>query len=252
MVKTFNFDGDKFMIRQNLFSQLTALSLALGTANLIWVVPALAEQQQQERILTVTGQGTVPVPTTLTQVSLGVETQGKNADEVQQELAERSSAVVAFLRSRNVKKLTTTGISLQPIYSQEDERKIIGYVGRNTVNFRINTKESGKLIDEAVKAGATRISGIIFIATEEAIDTAEQEAIRIATLNAEKKAQAALGALNLVRRNIIKINISEAPWQQLQNLAYGGITNNVSNNVATPIVGGEQEVRASVTLQITY
>jgi uncharacterized protein len=252
MVKTFNFKGDKFMIRQNLFSQLTALSLALGTANLIWVAPALAEQQQQDRILTVTGQGTVPVPTTLTQVSLGVETQGKNADEVQEELAERSSAVVAFLRSRNVKKLTTTGISLQPVYSQEDERKIIGYVGRNTVNFRINTKESGKLIDEAVKAGATRINGIIFIATEEAIDTAEQEAIRIATLNAEKKAQAALGALNFVRRNIIKINIAEASWQQLQNLAYGGITNNVSNNVATPIVGGEQEVRASVTLQITY
>lgn len=252
MVKNFNFNGDKFMMRQNLFRQLMALSLALGTANLIWVAPALAEQQQQERILTVTGQGTVPVPTTLTQVSLGVETQGKNADEVQQELAERSSAVVAFLRSRNVKKLTTTGISLQPIYSQEDERKIIGYVGRNTVNFRINTKESSKLIDEAVKAGATRINGIIFIATEEAIDTAEQEAIRIATLNAEKKAQAALGALNLVRRNIIKINIAEAPWQQLQNLAYGGITNNVSNNVATPIVGGEQEVRASVTLQITY
>jgi len=242
------------MMRKTLFSQLTALSLALGTANLIWVAPVLAEeQQQQERILTVTGQGTVAIEATLAQVSLGVETQGENADEVQQKLAERSSAVVALLRSRNVKKLTTTGISLEPVYSQDRERKVIGYTGTNIVNFRINTEESGKLIDEAVKAGATRINSIGFIGTEDEIATAEQEAIRIATLNAQKKAQAALGALNFVRRNITRIIIADSEnSNNLRTTTFATTFTPSNGTFMTPIVGGEREIRASVTLQITY
>lgn len=75
--------------------------------------PVLAQEKQRMlRTLTVTGRGVEAIPATLAQVVLGVEVQAKTAQEAQQEVARRSSAVVALLKSRNVEKLQTTGITL--------------------------------------------------------------------------------------------------------------------------------------------
>ncbi|MCZ0905245.1 SIMPL domain-containing protein, partial [Microcoleus sp. HI-ES] len=87
------------------------------------------------RTLTVTGRGVEAIPTTQTQVRLGVEVQGKTAAEVQQEAARRSSAVVELLRSRQVEKLETAGITLNPIYSYENnQQRLTGYTATNTVS----------------------------------------------------------------------------------------------------------------------
>ena len=88
-------------------------SIALGILSLMFTPPAIA-QEPLLRTLTVTGQGSETIPTTLTQVQLGVEVQGRTAEEVQQEVARRSAAVVDLLRSRRVEKLETTGIRLSP------------------------------------------------------------------------------------------------------------------------------------------
>ena len=73
-------------------------------------------QEKVLRTVTVTGEGIERIPTTLTQVQLGVEIQGKTATEVQEQVAKRTTAVVEFLRSRRVEKLQTTGISLSLIH----------------------------------------------------------------------------------------------------------------------------------------
>ena len=78
--------------------------------------PAIA-QEKMLRTITVTGRGEESIATTLTLVRLGVEVQGKVAADVQQEAARRSSAVVDLLKSRNVEKLQTTGISLNPAFA---------------------------------------------------------------------------------------------------------------------------------------
>jgi hypothetical protein len=134
----------------------------------------------------------------MTQVRLGVEIQGKTAQEVQQQVAKRSQAVVQLLKARQVEKLATTGISLNPNYSYKDgKQNITGYSSTNTVSFRIDTEKSGTLLDEAIKAGATRIDGISFVASDEAIAQAQQQAIQKASEDAKKQADAALKALNL-------------------------------------------------------
>src|SRR5919202_7013798 len=66
------------------------------------------------RTLPVSGTGDVTIPTTMTQVRLGVEIQGKTAKDVQQQIAKRSQVVVELLKSRKVEKLETSGISLRP------------------------------------------------------------------------------------------------------------------------------------------
>jgi uncharacterized protein len=230
------------------------LPLLLGVLSLTMANPAMAEQQLA-RTVTVTGQGSEMIPTTLARVMLGVEVQGDTAEKVQQEAARRSSAVIELLRSRNITKLQTTGINLSPRYdySNNGEQKIIGYTASNSVSFQVANDRAGAIMDDAVKAGATRIDGVSFIADEGAIATAQRQAIREATQDAQAQAEAALSALGLTRKEVVNIQVNGATPPTpvfYQNDSLEART--AAAPSPTPVVGGEQEVQASVTLQISY
>jgi hypothetical protein len=187
-------------------------------------------------------------------VRLGVEIQGKTAQEVQQQVAQRSQAVVNLLKSRKVEKLQTTGISLNPNYTYSGGKQSInGYRGTNIVSFRMDTDKSGTLLDEVIKAGATRIDGVSFVAADDAIAQAQQQAIQKAADDAKKQADAALSALNLSQREVMGIQINNANSPQLLNYASPAALDAREQSVAkTPLVGGEQKIQQSVTLQIRY
>ena len=212
-------------------------------------------QEKLLRTLTVSGRGVETIPTTLTNVSLGVEVQGKTAQQVQQEVARRSSAVVTLLRSRNdVEKLQTTGITLNPIYSYNNNvQRLTGYSATNIVSFRVNTAEQvGTLLDDAVKAGATRIDGISFVASDPAIAAAQQQALREATQDAQKQANTVLSALNFTAKEVVSIQVNSAspPEPLIRYRTQQDVS--AASNVSTPVVGGEQLLEVSVTLQIRY
>lgn len=240
--------------RLNFRNLITALCLTLTLVSFAGLDPAVA-QEQRLRTLTVTGRGIEAIPTTQTQVRLGVEVQGKTAGEVQQEVARRSSAVVELLRSRQVEKLETAGISLSPDYSYENnQQRLIGYKATNTVTFRINTQSAGTLLDDAVNVGATRIDGVSFVAAESAIAQAQKQALKKATQDAQSQADAVLNALNFKRGEILSIQVNGASAPPPMNRrdfaeARGTVTFGL---FPTPVVGGEEQVEASVTLQISY
>ena len=237
--------------RINFASLLTALCLTLTLVSFVGLDAAVA-QEQRIRTLSVTGRGVEAIPTTQTQVALGVEVQGKTAAEVQQEAARRSSAVVALLRSRQVEKLETTGITLNPTYSYENnQQQLTGYIATNTVTFRLNTQSAGTLLDDAVQAGATRIQGVSFVAADSAIEQAQKQALKKATQDAQSQADAVFSALNLKRGEILNIQVNGASppppmYRQLAN-SRGTVA-----DATTPVVGGEQQIEASVTLQFGY
>ncbi|MEO8893355.1 MAG: SIMPL domain-containing protein [Coleofasciculaceae cyanobacterium] len=207
------------------------------------------------RTLTVSGIGTINIPTTMTAVRLGVEIQGKTAQIVQQQVAKRSQTVLELLKARKVEKLETTGINLNPNYSYKDGKQTInGYSGSNIVSFRINTENSGTLLDDAIQAGATRIDGISFVASDEAIAQAQQQAIQKASEDAKKQASSALTALNLKQKEVIGVQINNAKPPTPQPYAYANpaALNQLAESAKTPVVGGEQKVQQTVTLQIRY
>ena len=237
--------------RINFGSLLTALCLTLTLVSFVGLDAAVA-QERRIRTLSVTGRGVEAIPTTQTQVALGVEVQGKTAAEVQQEAARRSSAVVALLRSRQVQKLETTGITLNPTYSYENnEQRLTGYIATNTVSFRLNTQSAGTLLDDAVQAGATRIQGVSFVAADSAIEQAQKQALKKATQDAQAQADAVFSALNLKRGEILNIQVNGAspPPPMYRQAASARLAN---ADATTPVVGGEQQIEASVTLQFGY
>ncbi|MBD3885265.1 SIMPL domain-containing protein [Phormidium tenue FACHB-886] len=240
-------------IQKILSQKYLLLPLLVGALSLSAIHPAMAHEEQMLRTLTVTGIGKESIPTTLALVQLGVEVQGKTAEEVQQEVARRSSAVVELLQSRNVSLLQTTGVYLSPTYDYNDgQQRLTGYTATNTVSFRVSSDRAGTLLDEAVRAGATRIDGITFAAEDAAVATAQQQAIREATQDAQSQAEAAFGALGLQRGEVVSVQVNGATPPSPVPVPYAAQAMARDVAASTPVVGGEQEVQASVTLQIQY
>lgn len=250
--------SDICIYRSRLVHHLTrsgtlGLTLLIGLA-----LPAMAQSQPsptpevQYRVLTVTGQGVETIQTTQAQVRLGVEVQGKTAETVQQQVASRSAAVVSFLKSRKVEKLETTGINLSPDYSYNNgQQRLIGYRGSNIVSFRMDIAAAGSVLDEAVKAGASRIDSVSFVAADDAIALAQKQALTKATQDAQEQAKVVLSALNLSPQDVISIQINSANAPTPPPIPVQASVLKAESD-STPVVGGEQSVQASVTLHIRY
>lgn len=236
------------------FRSKAIATLALVTLSLpAFAAPALA--QELLRSLTVTGQGTESVTTTKAQVNLGIEVQAKTAKAAQVDAAKRSNDVVDLLKKRNVEQLETTGISLNPRYRYNDgEQTLQGFTATNTVSFRVPNGQAGRIMDEAVQAGATRINGISFVAEDDAIARAQKQALRQATTDAQAQADAVLDALGLDAKDIVSIQVNgAAPPRPVPVEAFAQRSSLAADAAApSPVIGGEQDVRASVTLQIRY
>jgi uncharacterized protein len=233
-----------------LFTLALPLALSVATMGLV-TRPALSQEASMARVLTVTGQGTESIPATLAQIQLGVEVQGETAAEVQQQIAERSAAVVEYLQSQDVQKLQTTGVYLYPQYdySENGNQRIIGYTASNTVSFRVNTTRAGAIMDSAVASGATRIDGVSFVADDSAIATAQRAALREATEEALDQADVVLETLGLSRDEIVGIQINNSA-NYVPPIPYAAMAED--RFATTPVIAGEQDVNAMVTLEISY
>lgn len=226
-------------------------SLALAALSLP-VLSSPAMTQELLRSLTVTGQGLESVQTSKARITLGIEIQAKTAKAAQDEAAQRSNAVVDLLRQRQVQKLETTGISLSPRYRYDDgEQTLLGFTATNSVSFLVPTDQAGRIMDDAVGAGASRIDGISFVAEDAVLAQAQKQALRKATADAQAQADAVLEALGLDAQEIVSIQVNGAmpprpvPMAELAARSF-------ADAAPSPVIGGEQDVQASVTLQIRY
>lgn len=218
---------------------------------LTFIPPALSQvKPNSPRTITVNGRGIELVATSNSQVNVGVEIQRKTAQDAQTEAAMRSSAVVKYLKNNNVEKLQTTGINLSPVYKYTNNtQQLTGYKASNRLSFRVATDKMGNILDGVVKAGATQINSINFIATDEAIANARTKALQAATEDAQSQAQTVLTSLNLTSKEVVNITINSGntspPPMFRTNMA-------AQSEASTPVIGGEQRVEASVTLTISY
>jgi uncharacterized protein len=237
-------------------STKSVLSLLL-TASLVLTMgmaPSSAQERKPARTLTASGRGIVTIPTTISQIRLAIEVSAKTPNGAQQAAATRSTRVIDYLKTQRVDKLQTTGINLNPTYTYPPNAtpQLTGYTANNSISFRVTTDRAGAILDAAVKNGATRIDGVNFIASDEAIASAQTQALKQATQDAQRQADAVLDSLNFKRREIIGIQINNNSIPAPIPLAQQMVRQKVAMDVNTPIIGGEQQVEATVTLDIGY
>ena len=209
-------------------------------------------QTDTSNILEVTGRGVVSVDTDTAQIQLGIEVEGATATEVQQEVAQSSSAVVEQLNQLEVEELQTISIDLQPRREFDDSGNstVVGFTGRNVLQFEVSTEEAGETIDTAIQAGANLIENINFVASESELNQARLEAIQLAARDAQNQADPLFDTLDLTPLEIVDIDIvglnSPSPRPFMSQLEAA------SFDASTPIIGGSQEVVANVALDISY
>lgn len=209
--------------------------------------PAPVSAQAAERIeklVTVTGEGTVAAAPDSAVIRLGVSSQGKTARAASDANAREMTVVLAAIKESGVadRDIQTTALSLQPQYdpNKTGAARLIGFQANNQVTVKIrDVARLPSVLDRAIAGGANEMSGVEFIVSEQGtlLDKARIEAIADARRKAELYAAAA--GMKVGRVMAISEEGSAPPQRAFQALRAGA---------ATPLAPGEQTLRAVVTV----
>jgi uncharacterized protein YggE len=187
-------------------------------------------------------------------LTVATETRDARAEEARRKSAEITTAAQSAIRGVGIPgdALRTTGFSLTPEMNYNNGRgEIRGYVVRNRVEVRID--DLGKLaavIDSIQTRAGTGLSviGPRFDLKNER--EAQAEALKLAVPNARAKAEAMAAGAGRSLGPIVRIEEAGAmlpPRPEPMPMAFRA-QEAASAGPATPVVPGEIEITASVTL----
>jgi uncharacterized protein YggE len=177
-------------------SLFTALLLGLGAT-----LPLAAQEHETERsVISVTAAGTVEIPADFAILTLGVIVQDSTPTLAASGMDLRLRAVTDTLVILGVppESLPTAHYNVTP---NRDRTQIIGYSANSAVRLAVgDIARLPALIEAALGAGATDVTGLQFGASEErqARDEALRRAIAEARHDAEVIAEAAGGRLGVL------------------------------------------------------
>ena len=216
-------------------------------------VPAPASAQTpsaaEPSVVVTTGQGVLKRAPDQAWVTIAAESRAKTPAEVQKLNADAMSAVLAKLKEVGLpaEAIQTSAYELRPEFDYANNRQTLrGYVARNALEVRVDDlPKLGQVLDVAVAAGATQVSGIRFDLKDRtgAAQTALQRAVADARAQAETAAQAAgLKVDRVVRLEVQREMISPPRPMMVAMRAEMAVS------AEPPVAPGELEVRAVVTL----
>jgi uncharacterized protein len=171
-------------------------------AAILAIVPGTAAQQvpvqpqQPPSGISVLGSGIVLAQPNTARITLGTEVFDASLSNAQADAARRMDAVVARLRAAGIPDadIRTVSYNINPQYDQRDpsQATLRGYQVQNLVEVRsTDVGGLGALLDDVVSAGATRVLGIRFEASdmEELKTLARDQAMANARAKAEQLAR---------------------------------------------------------------
>lgn len=231
---------------------VAVLALASACSPARAAAPAVAPTPgslQDTTLVTVTGNASVQVPSDRARIQVAVETEAASAEAASRANAEAMNRVLARVRpaSGSGARIETTGYQLTPRYRQPSDRnappEIAGYRALNQVVVVLDEVDRvGGVLDAALGAGANRVTGLSFFASD--TEPARLEAVRDATARARREAEAVADALGLAVHSAATVHTSlsgSAPVYRAQAMEALQVMD-------TPVESGSQSVDASVTI----
>ena len=209
----------------------------------------------EERTLSITGMGSVPLSPDEARIALGVETRGATAREASERNNEAMQSVVEAVKALGVeeKDLKTRYIAVYPEYRYRNggEPILIGYRAVNTLEIRLRgemLEKASDVIDKAIEAGANRVENVVFTMSDELKRSVRAEAIKIAAEDAKSKAEQILGPMGLSITGVKSISINEQGFYPIPMVAMEKAAG--APDRGAPVFPGETEY--TVILQVTY
>lgn len=202
----------------------------------------LAAQTTPRSTVQATGNASVSVTPDQAQITVSAITQAPTA----QAAADQNATVASNILMQVTQVLGSAGTvktisySVNPNYSNSANPTIVGYTVTNTIQVILNDLSiTGKVIDTATQAGASRVDGLQFTLKDDT--DARSQALKSATLKAKAKADAMAQSVGLKTGAFLVIQESGAV---VQNIATPGI------GASTPIQPGNVNVTGNVTISV--
>ena len=228
--------------------RLTAIALSLAV--LASPAPLMAFDEDDLRVMTVTGSGTVAAAPDMAVLSLGVTAQSESAGDALEKVAEAAGAILARLSEMGVAPADVQTESLDlsqvtPRHGQQTNQTLPDTFRASTLlSVRVRSiGDLGRVIDETADAGANQFRGVSFSVADDA--DLRAKARERAVEDALKKAGQLAEAADVELGDIIAIN--DQPGQigprQMRGMA-------MAAEAAMPVAEGEVSLTERVTIVI--
>lgn len=245
---------------------ITAVAPALAQQPITRPGQADPQQQQQspapdvaiDADLTVSARAEVSVKPDRATVTVGVQTEAKDASDAQSAANERMQRIIERIRRLDPDELvlTTSSVSLYPVYDNSNlrrndggqERRITGYRAGSSISARTDDVDAvGPIVDTAIDAGANRVQGVTFSLSDP--HAAEIRALRLASRRAIDKARSVADAIGAELMFVTSIGESTAgggPIPVRGRAEAFGVAMDAGSS--TPVEAGLITVTADVTV----
>ena len=204
-------------------------------------------------IISVSGEGVVEAQPDRATISVGVVTRAKNPSEVQSANARTATSVINSIVALGIerKNISTGNYNFSPTYRRYDNGRseIDGYEASNSVTVIVDDLNLvGRIIDAALSHGANRVDSLNFGLRNK--NSYQDEALRLAILDAKHKAEIAAAALGKRILGVYSVSINssyvEAPrnYKMARSMAVEDAA-----GVETPIESGTLHCAANVHVE---
>ena len=188
------------------------------------------------KTISVTGNGSIETVPDRATFSFTVTT---NADTAKAALARNGAAADAVAAALQGAKVQTSDVMLQPQLN-EAGTAVLGYTASTTVTAETELAKAGPLVDAAVDAGATGVSGPSWSRSD--YNALYRQALQNAVADAKAKAQALADSAGLALGSVTSMTEGGGV---VQPLPYASA---VSDGGVAKLEPGTQTVDASVTV----
>lgn len=212
---------------------LVALAGTVGLPDL-----AGAQDAPEGDTITVTGLGTMVAVPNEAQMSFGVESRAPTAKAAVATNAESMRRVINALRQARGREIATQWVSIHPV--TDETGAVGGYSASNSVSATTDVDDAAALIDAAAEAGANQISGPGLSSSN--AEALYRQALGRAVAEARARAEVLARAAGRSLGQIEAISESSSP------MPYYAERLQAADAASTPIVPGEQETTASITV----
>jgi len=197
------------------------------------------------------GEGIVKRAPDRAWVTIAAESRAKTPAEVQKLNADAMSAVMQKLKGVGLpaEAIRTAAYELRPEFDYANNRQTLrGYVARNAVEVRVDDlPKLGEVLDLAVGAGATSVSGIRFDLKDRT--STEQAALQRAVADARAQADTAAQAAGMKVERVVRIEVHrDASMPQPRPMM--AMRAEMAASAEPPMAPGEMEIKATVTITV--
>jgi uncharacterized protein len=190
-------------------------TLILATAIMcIAAVGMRAQQPDMRRTVVIEGSAEASMTPDRASITIGVETEGKDAATVKKDNDRAIRGIFESLASAGIdaKDIQTSNLTLEPVYNwrPEGRREFVKYVMRNTVHVTIrDLAKLDRVLDVAVTKGGNLINSIDF---EVSNANAVRDSLRAAAArNAKAKAQQLAEAVGAKVGKVLQLSEMSSP-----------------------------------------